>query len=148
MALTTGISKVLAPYLCEEVLPTYILQSIAEVEVLEQRVINLGLTESAVSYKEFIDKVNNKIEGGFALAHIKDRLREHKHLLEKLQDEKICPSLIVGNGYGNPREVALEWLHRQIADETLEVISGGMLCTLNLSNYAYNLRKLLWTATD
>lgn len=143
MALTIGIRKVLAPYLFKEVLSSYTLKTIEEIEELEQKVMDSGLAETAFSYKEFIDNVNNMGEGGYTMAYLKGRLAKHKHLLSQLQDKKIRPSVIVGSGYFNPREPALECLHGWIASGSLEVVSGGMLTPVNLSNYAHHLRNLM-----
>lgn len=143
MALIIGINEVLAPYSYKEVLSSYTLKTIEEIAELEQQVMDSGLVESSVSYIEFIDNVNNGSQNGFTVTHLQGRLAEHKNLLQQLQDKKIRPSAIIGSGYVNPREAALEWLHVQITSESLEVISGGMLNSVNLSNYAYHLRKLM-----
>lgn len=78
---------------------------------------------------------------GFSEAMLRRDLDEHRQMLHDLNAGRLRPSKVVGRGYRNPRQVAVEWLERQIAEEDTDVASRGRTNTVNRSNVRVRLLK-------
>lgn len=90
---------------------------------------------------EFMAKVESGELRGMSVAYLADRLGEYSNDLDAVRSGKKSASAVVGKG--GTKKAALAWLERSIADVKAAIDSGGILATVNASNYLAQVSEML-----
>jgi hypothetical protein len=66
------------------------------------------------------------------------RLKDYEQMIEDLINHRITPSRIIGTGYKQPREIAFQWLAKQVIEYSHALITHGQEYNASNVEYRYN----------
>lgn len=64
-------------------------------------------------------------------------IKEYERMIEDLINHRITPSRIIGTGYKQPREIAFQWLAKQVIKYSHNLVSRGREYNANNVEYIY-----------
>lgn len=89
--------------------------------------------------QELYDEIWLGEAGGLSEEKCINAIGEYGQLLDDLINHRITPRSIVGTGYKQPREVAFQWLARQIVEYSHELVTHGL--KHNAPNVEYRFKQ-------
>lgn len=119
----------------------YAEQYLAQADGIAEKIKALGGTP--LTREEFMAQVASGEQKGFTVDALTTKLAEHKADLVAVQSGKKTGRSIVGKG-GNKKN-AIAWLSTTIAETQAAIDSGGILATINASNYLADVSEMLRT---
>jgi cell division protein FtsB len=119
----------------------YAEQYLAQADGIAEKIKALGGTP--LTREEFMAQVASGEQKGFTVDTLTTKLAEHKADLVAVQSGKKTGRSIVGKG-GNKKN-AIAWLTTTIAETQAAIDSGGILATINASNYLADVSEMLRT---
>lgn len=119
----------------------YAEQYLAQADGIGDKIKAMGGTPP--TRDEFMAQVASGEQKGFTVNDLTAKLAEHKADLVAVQSGKKTGRAVVGKG-GNKKN-AIAWLTTAIAETQAAIDSGGILATINASNYLGQVSELLRT---
>ncbi|POA45539.1 hypothetical protein C1893_23065 [Pseudomonas sp. MPR-ANC1] len=117
----------------------YAEQYLAQADGIADKIKALGGTP--LTRDEFMAQVASGEQKGFTLDVLTAKLAEHKADLQAVQSGKKSGRSVVGKG--GTKKNAIEWLTTAIAETQAAIDSGGILATINASNYLGQVAEML-----
>ncbi len=117
----------------------YAQKFLAEADAIGEKIKSLGV--EPMTRDEFMAKVNAGETQGHDMAFLKARLAEATTSLAAVKSGNATPRSIIGKG--GTKKAAIAWLENSIAETQAAVDSGGILATVNASNYLYHTKAQL-----
>lgn len=119
----------------------YAEQYLAQADGIAEKIKAFGGT--AMTREEFMAQVASGDLTGFTLDVLTAKLAEYKADLEAVKSGKKSGRAVVGKG--GTKKNAIEWLSTAIAETQAAIESGGILSTINASNYLSQVSEMLRT---
>lgn len=119
----------------------YAEQYLAQADGIADKIKALGGTP--LTREEFMAKVESGEQKGFTMDILKTKVVEWKSDLTAVQAGKKSGRAVVGKG--GTKKNAIAWLTTAIAETQAAIDSGGILATINASNYLSDVSEMLRT---
>ncbi|WP_426237485.1 hypothetical protein [Pseudomonas sp. TWP3-2] len=119
----------------------YAEQYLAQADGIADKIKALGGTP--LTREEFMAQVASGEQKGFTLDVLTAKLAEHNADLGAVKSGKKTGRAVVGKG--GTKKNAIEWLSTAIAETMAAIDSGGILATINASNYLSQVAEMLRT---
>lgn len=117
----------------------YAQQYLAKATEVAEKIKALG--GAPLTQEEFMAQVASGDQNGFTMEFLAGQLAEHKASLDAVRAGKKSGRSIVGKG--GTKKSAMEWLTNAIAETQAALDSGGIMASVNASNYLGNLSEML-----